>query len=69
MTSLFLLVKDLEEKLETRTNSFITNILLSFDYIKKYLEDQLYQVKAFIFVNINRNKLIRNIFYINILNT
>jgi hypothetical protein len=42
MKSFFLLVKDLEGKPETGANSFITNILLSFDYIKRYLEDQLH---------------------------
>jgi hypothetical protein len=41
MKLLFLLVKELERKPESGTNSFITDIIPTFDYIKDHLEKQL----------------------------
>jgi hypothetical protein len=37
----FLLVKELERKLKSGANGFITDVMPTFDYMKSYMEEQL----------------------------
>jgi vesicle coat complex subunit len=39
MKPLFLLIKDLEGKLESSANSFITNVLPAFDFMADHIND------------------------------
>jgi hypothetical protein len=67
MKPFFLLIKDLEGKLESGANSFIIDILPAFDFMQDYMVDQLQVFESKTFVN-KKKEIVRFLVYTNTLN-
>jgi hypothetical protein len=67
MKPLFLLIKDLEGKLESSANGFITDVLPAFDFMANHIDNQLQAFKSQTFIN-EKGEEEKSLAYTNTLN-